>query len=215
MPSLPYDDCVFLNVPFDPKYAPLLRALVFTIYDCGLMARCAREVDNGGQVRLDKIYELMTESKYGIHDISRTGVDRINRLPRFNMPLELGIFLGARKFGARRHKEKSCLILDRELYRYQKYCSDIAGQDIRAHHNRLDGVVKSVRDWLSGHLTTRNVQVPGYAKIFERFQRFQKELPALCASVHLEPGELIFSEYTILVSGWLKAHPWAPQRPSS
>ena len=215
MPSLPYDDCVFLNVPFDPKYDPLFRALVFTILDCGLVARCAREVDNGGQVRLDKIYELMAESRYGIHDISRTGLDRANRLPRFNMPLELGIFLGARKFGARRHKEKSCLILDREPYRYQKYCSDIAGQDIRAHHNRLDGAVKSVRDWLSSHVTLRNVQVPGHAKIFERFQRFLKELPAICARVHLESGELIFNEYTALVAGWLRAHPWAPQRPSS
>jgi hypothetical protein len=174
------------------------------------VARCAREIDNSGQVRLDKIYELMAESKYGIHGISRTSLDRVNRLPRFNMPLELGIFLGATKFGTGRQKDKSCLILDREPYRYQKYCSDISGQGIRAHHNRLDGIVKSVRNWLSNHLTSRNIQVPGHAKIFERFERFRYELPAICATLQLEPKDLIFNEYTTIVVGWLRANPWVP-----
>ena len=155
-----YDDCVFLNVPFDSKYEPFLRALVFAVHDCGLVARCAREIDNSGQVRLEKIYELMGESRFGIHDISRTSLDRESRLPRFNMPLELGIFLGATKFGTGDQKKKSCLILDREPHRYQTYCSDIAGQDIRAHHNRLSEAVKVVRNWLSGHLMSRNIQVP-------------------------------------------------------
>jgi hypothetical protein len=37
-----YEDCVFLNLPFDPEYEALLRALVYTIHDCGFVARCAR-----------------------------------------------------------------------------------------------------------------------------------------------------------------------------
>ncbi len=49
-------------------------------------------------------------------------------LPRFNMPLELGIFLGAKRFGSQKQKQKNGLILDREKYRYQSFCSDIAGQ---------------------------------------------------------------------------------------
>src|SRR5262245_2449314 len=102
MAKLAYDACVFLNVPFDPSYEPFLRALAFTVHDCGFIARCAREIDNGGQVRVEKIYDLMSQSKYGIHDISRTSLDRSHRLPRFNMPLELGIFLGAIRFGTGR-----------------------------------------------------------------------------------------------------------------
>jgi len=184
--------------------------LVFTVHDCGFVARCAREVDNSGQVRLSRIYELMAESKYGIHDISRTSLDRAHRLPRFNMPLEFGIFLGAVQFGRGKQREKSCLILDREPFRYQKYCSDLAGQDIRAHHDWLDGAVKSVRNWLSSHLTGRKIQVPGHARIFARYQRFRHELPAICAQFQLDPAELIFSEYTTLVVGWLKVNPWAP-----
>lgn len=42
------------------------------------------------------------------------------------MPLELGLFLGAKRYGTGKQRTKLCLILDRERYRYQKYCSDIA-----------------------------------------------------------------------------------------
>lgn len=213
MPKLLYEDCVFLNVPFDTRYEPLLRALVFTIYDCGFVARCAREVDNSGQVRLEKIYDLMAESRYGIHDISRTSLDRQNRLPRFNMPLELGIFLGATRFGAGRQREKSCLILDRDPYRYQRYCSDLAGQDIRAHNGRVEDAIRSARDWLSP-LIARNIQVPSASRIVSRYQRFRRELPAICEAVQLVPRELLFNEYTTLVAGWLRANPWTPQAES-
>ena len=49
------------------------------------------------------------------------------------MPLELGLFLGAKRFGRGEQKSKTCLILDVERYRYQKFISDISGQDIAAH----------------------------------------------------------------------------------
>jgi hypothetical protein len=65
---------------------------------------------------------------YGVHDTSRTEVDGEPPLPRFNMPLELGLFLGARKYGGREHRPKSCIIFDRELHRFQRYISDIAAK---------------------------------------------------------------------------------------
>ena len=207
-----YEKSVFLNVPFDRRYEPLLRALVFTVHDCGFFARCAREVDNSGQVRVEKIFDLIAQSKLGIHHISRTTLDSANRLPRFNMTLELGVFLGAARFGAARQKKKLCLVLDRDPYRYQKYCSDISGQDIRAHHNRVDGLVKSVRDWLSSHLIDRNIQVPGHATMAARYQAFGRQLPAQCAALHLKPGDLLFNEHRTLVAGWLLANPWTPVR---
>lgn len=43
------------------------------------------------------------------------------------MPLELGTFLGAKHFGSEIQKKKTCLILDKEKFRYQKFISDIAG----------------------------------------------------------------------------------------
>jgi hypothetical protein len=50
------------------------------------------------------------------------------------MPLELGLFLGAREFGDRRQRKKVTLVLEREKYSYLKFCSDISGQDPEAHN---------------------------------------------------------------------------------
>ncbi len=85
---------VFVNCPFDDDYQPLFHALFFAVASCGFRVRCALEVDDGTQVRIDKIFDIITESPFGIHDISRTELNA-NGLPRFNMPLELGLFLGA------------------------------------------------------------------------------------------------------------------------
>jgi hypothetical protein len=88
---------VFVNCPFDPAYTELFNALMFTIYDCGFQPRCAKEVDKGDQ-RFPKICEIIRECPLGIHDISRTNLDLKTKLPRFNMPLELGVFLGHKTF---------------------------------------------------------------------------------------------------------------------
>ena len=36
-----YGKGVFLNCPFDSRYAPLFRALIFAVFDCGFRPRCA------------------------------------------------------------------------------------------------------------------------------------------------------------------------------
>jgi len=201
-----YEDSVFLNVPFDKKYARLFNALVFAVHDCGFTARSALEVDDSGQARVAKILDIIEQSKFGIHDISRAGIDRQTRLARFNMPLELGFFLGAKRYGTARDRQKRCLILDRERYRYRNFCSDIAGQDIRAHNDEPREAVRAVRDWLSTHRTT--VQMPGGKAIFERYERFRAQLPIQAADLHLDSAELTFGDYTNLVVGWLAKNPW-------
>ncbi len=116
-----YENNVFINCPFDEEYKPILEAIIFVVHDAGFIARCALEISNAAQNRYEKIVEIISKCKYGIHDISRTELAPENLLPRFNMPLELGIFLGCRKFGNAKHRMKVCLILDREPYRYQKF----------------------------------------------------------------------------------------------
>ena len=92
-----YNNNVFINCPFDSDYKPLFDAMIFTVHDCGFIARCALEEDDASQVRIDKIYSIIADCRYGIHDISRTQLDAASGFSRFNMPLELGIFLGAKK----------------------------------------------------------------------------------------------------------------------
>ena len=89
-----YDESIFLNRPFDDAYKPVFEALVFAAFDCGYVPRCALEADDAGQVRVEKILAIIRGCRLGVHDISRTELDGANALPRFNMPFELGLFVG-------------------------------------------------------------------------------------------------------------------------
>ncbi len=202
MRSVHYTDNVFINCPFDAAYKPLFDAMVFTVHDCGFIARCALEEEDASQVRIDKIYTIIADCRYGIHDISRTELDENSGLPRFNMPLEFGVFLGAKKFGVVEQKRKKCLVLDKELYRYQQFISDIAGQDIQAHNNEVETLVRVVRNWLrtaSGRQT-----IPGGNIIWERYQTFLWDLPQTVEECQLDVEDLIFNDYILVVEEWLK-----------
>ncbi|HWW61583.1 MAG TPA: hypothetical protein VN181_09460 [Thermoanaerobaculia bacterium] len=182
--------------------------MTFAVHDCGFTARSALEHDDAGESRYNKILRIIRACRFGIHDISRVELDRSTRLPRFNMPLELGLFLGARSFGASRDRMKRCLVLEREPYRYQSFCSDIAGQDIRAHGGEPETAVRIVRDWLSIS-TTREVIVPSGSIIVRRYRAYQRELPDWCKRQQLVPNELTFKDETRLIALWLKANPWS------
>lgn len=195
---------VFLNVPFDRQYGRLSDALVFAVHDCGLIARCALETDDGSQIRFDKICAIIAECELGIHDLSRTTLDGVNRLPRFNMPLELGLFLGAKRFGGSRHRWKSALILERRPFRYQVYCSDLAGQDIRAHHNSTVSAVVAVRNWLQ---TVWRTNLWSGRTIGIRYMTFRNQLPRVCADQGLDERTLTFIDYREQVEDWIYRNP--------
>ena len=201
MQSTHYNDNVFINCPIDSVYKKLFNAMVFTIHDCGFIPRCALEEDDASQVRIDKIYSMIADCRYGIHDISRTE-DKSSGLPRFNMPLELGIFLGAKKFGIEEQKRKKCLILDTELYRYQQFISDIAGQDIQAHNDTPKEIVTVVRNWLRN--ASRRETIPSGGIIWERYQEFMEKLPQMAREGRLIVEELVFNDYTSMVTQWLR-----------
>jgi len=201
--SFEYGKSVFINCPFDRDYSPLFEAIVFTVFDCGFRPRCALEIEDGGQVRMEKIFALIGESKLAINDLCRVDLDSATKLPRFNMPLELGVFLGAQRFGQRRQKEKRCLILDRERYRYRAFISDIAGQDIREHGGDPTRVIQIVRDWLRSQ-SPQNSKMPGGKAIVERYKAFRAKLPEHCRDAGLDADDLIWIEYTELVWNWLE-----------
>lgn len=139
---------VFVNCPFDSDYRPLLWAMLFTLKACGLEPRIASEKGDSGEVRFHKIVRLIKASRYCVHDISRMEAAAVGDLPRFNMPFELGIDLGLRESSVHPFTEKSCVIFDKEQYRFQKVLSDLAGNDIKAHGSSPETLVKQLRTWL-------------------------------------------------------------------
>jgi hypothetical protein len=200
-----YDENVFINCPFDGDYQPLFRALVFAVQFCGFVPRSALELDDGSEVRIGKIIRIIAESRYGVHDLSRTELDVASQLPRFNMPLELGLFLGAKYYGVGLHQAKAAIIFDREQYRYQAFCSDIAGQDVRAHNGGDAELIRAVRNELATWRPERFM--PGGGAIYSQYRRFTRALPRMAAKTRLREHELNFNDLTRIIDEWLIAEP--------
>ena len=205
MAASKYSDNVFINCPFDKKFDDIFHAMTFTIFDCGFVARCAREESDGAEVRIEKIIKIIRESKFGIHDISRTELSPETKLPRFNMPLELGLFIGAKRYGDVRQKQKACLITDKSKFRYFKFISDINGQDVEAHGNSVPESIKLVTNWLRN--TSRRKSIPGGSEIARRHTLFSKELPNMCVKSKIKVAELGFNDYVGYVSEWIRQNP--------
>jgi hypothetical protein len=178
--------------------------MVFTTITCGYTPRCALDTTDGGEVRLSKIATLIRECDWAIHDISRVEVSD-GDLPRFNMPLELGMHLGAKLFGDARQKRKRALILDTDKHRYDKMLSDISGQDIQAHARRVNQVIACVRNWLSDGRPDNALPLRGAAHLQKDYARFKIEVVALLRAAQLDPlSKLPHSDYTRAVRRWLE-----------
>ncbi|WP_245430663.1 nucleotide-binding protein [Mesorhizobium sp. WSM3868] len=158
---------------------------------------------DGAETRIDKLYRIIEQSRYSVHDLSRTELDPINNLPRFNMPLELGIFLGAKRFGNEVQKKKRCLILDIAQFRYQMFISDLAGMDITAHGGDPATMVSRLRNWLA--TVSKRKTIPSPALAADSYQRFTLALPDLCEQAGIDAANILFADYERLVLAWVQA----------
>jgi hypothetical protein len=191
---------VFINCPFDDRYAETFRALIFAIYACGFRPRSAREADDAGEPRIEKLYRLIEACRYGIHDLSRTELDALSGLPRFNMPLELGLFLGARRYGSASQRLKRTLILDVDPHRYQRFISDLAGMDIHEHGGDPMRALRETRDWLA---TVSRRSLRSGDRIARLYQEFRADLPALARSLEFDPGRITYIDFERFAVEWL------------
>ncbi len=172
-PADDYDQNVFINCPFDPKYKPLLNAVVFCVAYLGFNPRLATERIDSGETRIGKILELIRDSRFGIHDLSRSKSAAAEELARHNMPLELGIDLGIRHLGADHHRRKLHLIMEEERYRHQAAISDLSNSDLAIHGGKPKRALAEVRNFLARHTTS---EAPGPTEIWDRFADFQADL---------------------------------------
>lgn len=199
---------VFMNCPFDKNYEPLFAAIVFTITASGYRPRCALEEENGADIRLDKLCRIIGECQRSIHDLSRVQVGT-EALPRFNMPFELGMVIGAKRFGRKAYQSISALIMVHEAYQMPAFLSDLAGNDPHAHNNQVANVIRIVRNFLSTY--PGGGPLPGPAAILADFQEFQGEIPALAAAIRHKPDEInpfsSYPEYSVMLSAYLKNLP--------
>jgi hypothetical protein len=200
-----YDKSVFINCPFDRAYEPLFRGLIFAVRHMSLVPKSALASSDTGQPRFDKILDLIENCKYSIHDISRTEVDPDHGLPRFNVPFELGLDLGCKRYGKLRQKQKKALILDVDRHRYRTFISDIAGFDIEEHNGSVAKAVTVVRNWLRN--TSIKMEAPGGVTIYARYQAFQLALPKTCYKLNWDIDNLPFGDFSWAAYDWIKNNP--------
>ena len=116
------------------------------------------------------------------------------------MPLELGLFLGARQYGDEAQRDKRVLILDVEQYRYQRFTSDLAGMDIHEHGGDPTRAVRETRDWLA-NVSRRKLDSAD--RVVRLYEGFQADLPALAESLEFDALNLPYVDYEHTVVGWL------------
>jgi hypothetical protein len=128
---------VFLNTPYDAAYQPLFVTLVGTLVCLGLKPHCVLEIQEKGQGRLVRIFDLLRSCGLSIHDLSRKGLPA-----RLNMPFELGLACSLKLSGT----SHEIVVLDSVDYQLDKTLSDYKGRDPWIHHNRCDQLVTCLLD---------------------------------------------------------------------
>ncbi|HEU5458261.1 MAG TPA: hypothetical protein VFU68_06555 [Terracidiphilus sp.] len=146
MPPLPDPNAVFLNVPYDNEFQNLFLAYIVGLYQLGLVPHIALELPGGGR-RLDRIFEQIQSCRYSIHDLSRIEIGGSpSAVPRFNMPLELGMAITWASLRPSRH---TWFVFESEPYRLQRSASDLNGTDPNIHHGTPDGILVELRNAFS------------------------------------------------------------------
>lgn len=178
------------------------EAGTFAILDCGYVPRSADEISANDKSRFDKIIEMISDCALGLHDLSRLDLGPDGKAPRFNMPFELGLFVGAQRFGSGRASRKGLLVVHGDAKRFKQALSDFDGYDSLDHRNSARHLVRIIRDWLNEQ--EPNVILPGATDMWNRYRRFQRHLPSICKEWRLTRDELSFRDFVVATSGWIK-----------
>jgi hypothetical protein len=145
VPPLPDPNGVFLNIPYDEEFSSLYIAYIVGICQLDLVPHMASEIP-GGKRRLDRIFELIQSCRYSIHDLSRVEVGPApSAVPRFNMPLELGMTI---TWASLHPKSHTWLVWESEPYRLHRSLSDLNGTDANIHNGTPEGVLSELRNAL-------------------------------------------------------------------
>ena len=196
---------VFINCPFDNKFFPILKGILFTLVYLDFNPLIS-ETDDSGASRLTKIQNYIRDANLSIHDLSRTeSFEKPKRfwqkrkavLPRMNMPFELGLDFGAKYYNTDEHGTKKFLILEAEKYLYQKVISDIAGRDTVAHQNSVELGIKAVRNWLNLNFPSEGI--PRHVDIYATFADFLYENDPILREEGIDPNDVNDNQFSDII----------------
>jgi len=192
-----------LNCPYDEHYEEILDAAIFAVLDLGFLIRSAMEWDDASIARLARIISLMENCRLSIHDLSRGTTDEKTNLPRFNMPFELGIFVGLAHANRDRGKEMRCMILDVDADRYRISLSDMSGVDIYQRSTSPNSIIGPIRSFLRKNTLRPSQRIPGARYVALRYEKFTADFPNILYALRIEPSELVFQDKVNIMTEWL------------
>ncbi|MBI1339136.1 hypothetical protein GC169_02835 [bacterium] len=143
---------VFLNSPFDAEHYEVLRAITVVLLDCGLLPACALQF--GGKSRMSRIIGLIGNSRYAIHNFGFTLNGKMKR-PRLNMPLEVGVWYGAKAFQADELGEDGKALARNDLLLIANFhkadrtrISDLDAFDPHDYQGKVKRAIRIALDWI-------------------------------------------------------------------
>jgi hypothetical protein len=160
VPRVKRIESVFLNIPYDKQFEDLYLAYIVGLTQLGLRVNATLAVPNQG--RLEAIIQLIERSDFSIHDLSR--IELSEGIPRFNMPVELGLALYRSHIAKGRHR---VFVLESKAYRAQRSTSDINGIDPQIHGGTPKGVMAGLRNIFRqpGNVTTVPEMLASYRSL--------------------------------------------------
>jgi hypothetical protein len=160
---------VFLNIPYDKQFENLCLAYICAIASFGLVPRATLEIP--GSRRLDRIIELMQSCPFSVHDLSRVQRYAPTRLPRFNMPFELGLAVAWKMLGDRKHV---WYVFETEQHRADKSLSDLSGTDVYVHGGTIKGVLREV-----SNAFVRETRKATFPQMMQVYRLTRRALPSV------------------------------------
>ncbi len=184
---------VFLNIPYDTDFEQLYLAYTTGLTMLGLTAKLTLAVPHDIS-RLETIIRLIQSAHYSIHDLSR--VTSAGGVPRFNMPLELGLALYRSRTEPGRHQ---VYIFEQENYRIQRSTSDLNGLDPFIHNGTPRQIMARLRSIFLPE--GQSVTVP---KMMSAFERLIEALPAIKEKAGTDSiyEAAIFNDILLALSLW-------------
>ena len=170
-----FDKSVFINCPFDSSYDVMLHSMIFSIVSLGYIPRLSLESSDSGISRLDKIIDIIKQSKISIHDLSKVKQETTGMFSRMNMPFELGLDFACKRYAKVGNdlNNKKFLVIGGKKYDYMKALSDISGIDIQYHNNDVSKLIKAIRHWFVTNESLTNIPSPN--EVWMKFMDFNAE----------------------------------------
>jgi hypothetical protein len=162
-------ESVFLNIPYDTAFEDLYLAYIVGLTQLGLRINATLAVPNQG--RLDTIIDLIEQSDFSIHDLSRIELSR--GIPRFNMPVELGLALYRSRITRGRHR---VFLFESRRYRAQRSTSDVNGIDPQIHGGTARGLMAGLRNIFRqpGNVTTVPEMLASYRAVRHKLPELRR-----------------------------------------